>query len=118
MKKTALILIITTTVVTVVVPAYASDWDKFGKIMAGIEGVRILSGGRVDILGTITGINDNNDCGGRISTVSCRRVWVPRNVVWKKVYVPQHKEHHPKYGKVIVEGHYIKYKVVRGGYWR
>ena len=126
MKKTILILVISATMVGLVTPAYASDWDKFGKAMAAIEGIRIISGGRVDIIGTITGVRKDNDCSS--STVTyiskphrkhhCDRVWVPRKIVWKKKYIPEHKEYSEEYGPIIVEAHYIRYKVEAGGYWK
>jgi hypothetical protein len=37
-------------------PANASDWETFGKVMAGIEGLRVITGGEVDIVGSLTGV--------------------------------------------------------------
>ena len=37
--------------------AFASDWDKAGKALTIIEGLRVVTGGRVDVIGTLTGIN-------------------------------------------------------------
>jgi hypothetical protein len=111
-------------------PVYASDWDTVGKIFAGIEGVRILTGDRVDIIGTITGIKgdghhkhrdsrrhkDRHTSHVYVYQDSCPKVWVPQ-VVWKRKYIPEHTEYDPRYGEIIVEGHYIKYQVQEGGYW-
>jgi hypothetical protein len=40
--------------------SYASDWDKAGKALTIIEGLRVVSGGQVDIIGTVTGINNRH----------------------------------------------------------
>ncbi|MFH1772130.1 MAG: hypothetical protein ABH872_04865 [Candidatus Omnitrophota bacterium] len=40
---------------------YASDWDTAGKILTGIAGLRILSGGKVDIIGSMTGVNQSQN---------------------------------------------------------
>ena len=97
---------------------YASDWDKAGKVLTGIEGLRLITAGRMDLIGNLFGLNHTKV---NSTTVCCyrpsyRRVWVP-NYVWKKKYVPRHTEYDPRYGKIIVEGHYIRYKVERGGHW-
>ncbi len=107
-------------VVIFLTPGYASDWDTAGKIFAGIEGMRVLSGGNIDIIGSMTGINRHKGH-SHTSYAKCHphcshRVWVPK-MVWKKKYVPQHKEYSEKYGEIIVESHYIKYQVERGGKW-
>jgi hypothetical protein len=41
--------------------SFASDWDKAGKVLTVIEGVRVVTGGRVDIIGTMTGINKSRE---------------------------------------------------------
>ncbi len=103
--------------------AEASDWDKAGKILTGIEGLRIITGGKVDLIGTFTGINKSRRPRYRereyihVYEEAPRRVWVPVKKIWKKKWIPTHKEYDPELGKIIVEGHYIKYKVKRGGYW-
>lgn len=33
------------------------EWATTGKILTGLEGLRILSGGRTDVVGSVTGIN-------------------------------------------------------------
>ena len=106
--------------------SYASDWDVAGKVLTGIAGVRILTGGKVDFIGNIAGINHSEQCGKYCSRNNqhsfkqrsrCdERAWVP-NYVWKRKYIPQHKEHSAKYGEIIIESHYIKYKSERGGKW-
>ncbi len=99
---------------------YASDWDKAGKVLTGIEGLRIFSGGKLDLIGNIFGINRYREksysCERYCYRSSYRKVWVP-HYVWKKKYVPEHREYDPRYGEVVVEGHYIRYKVERGGHW-
>jgi len=101
----------------------ASDWDVAGKVLTGIEGLRILTGGKVDIIGNIAGIRDKqyvehkgHPRGDYRHHKDCQRVWVPK-FVWKKKWIPTHNEYDPKFGKIIVEGHYIRYKVECGGYW-
>jgi hypothetical protein len=100
-----------------------------------IEGVRIFTGGKVDIIGTITGINrprqeareynysrdsDHqqyaNRGRGHGRYERYERVWVPY-YVWKEKYVPRHTEYRPGYGEVVVEGHYERYQVEEGGHW-
>ena len=108
---------------------YASDWDTVCKVLTGITGLRILTGGRVDIIGSMTGTNRYNRSSryyqpSRNYYISyygprpryryyerqkpcayqrqCERVWVPRRVVWRRVY--RH-------------GRYVKYRAVEGGYW-
>lgn len=82
------------------IPSYASDWDKFGKAAAVIEGIRILTRGDVDIFGNILGINRQNkpkvyvekpryDIRKPGQRLEC--VWVPRTV-WKKRYVVKVQE--------------------------
>jgi hypothetical protein len=114
-------------------PGYASDWDKAGKILTAFEGIRVLSGGNVDIIGSITGINKNNryartekhdyTCTKKhnrceVSKPKCCScdVWVP-HMVWKRKYVPEHKEYSKEHGTIIVEAHYIRYRVEQGGHW-
>jgi len=108
--------------------SYASDWDKAGKILTGIEGVRILTGGRFDLIGNMFGISNQQKYGYQKSHPAPRkhhvkkrrycsqRVWVP-HYVWERKYIPEHREYTDEYGDVVVEGHYIKYKVERGGEW-
>ena len=103
--------------------SFASDWDVAGKVLTGLEGLRILSGGKFDPIGNIGGINTKEQAAYRkhykhshTCHKHCQKVWVP-NYKWKKKWIPAHKEYHKKYGEVLVEGHYIKYKVKHGGYW-
>ena len=103
--------------------SFASDWDVAGKVLTGIEGLRILTRGGVDIIGNITGIKEKRYTTGQghhkhdyRRHEDCHRVWVPR-FVWKKKWIPTHKEYDKRFGEIVVKGHYIKYKVERGGYW-
>ena len=126
MKKFVVGIVTITIVIGFVASSYASDWDKAGKALAIIEGARILTGGRMDILGGITGINQNSWFSPRRKQYNYshvksykrhpRRAWVP-NYVWRKKYIRKHEEYDNRYGKVIVEGHYIRYMVEDGGYW-
>jgi len=105
---------------------YTSDWDKAGKILTAFEGIRVLTGGNVDIIGGITGIKQNKKYTrshakhDRCEITKDKRclhyVWVP-TMAWKKEYIPEHKEYSEKYGTIIVEAHYIRYQVEQGGYW-
>ena len=107
----------------------ASDWDKAGKALTIIEGVRVLTGGKVDLIGNITGINSqpkyvHKKRRGRSHYVyykeqrrDCHdRIWVPHYKHVRK-YIPKHEEYDDKYGLIIIEGHYIRYKVENGGHW-
>jgi len=115
--------------------SFASDWDKAGKALAIIEGIRIVTGGKADIIGTITGINrpgqevresrysrepdqqryaDNYH--GRFKYERNERVWVP-HYVWEERYIPRHTEYRPGYGEVVIEAHHERYQVEEGGHW-
>ena len=100
--------------------AYASDWDVAGKVLTGIEGLRILTGGKVDVIGNIAGIardkRDEEHCYTYRRKEHLSRVWVP-HFVWEKRWVSEHKEYDPQWGEIVVEGHFIKYRVERGGHW-
>lgn len=115
--------------------SFASDWDKAGKAFAITEGLRVLTGGRFDVIGTITGINRPQEVvvrekeyvrvhqpapyyGRRHYRASgyYKRVWVP-HMVWREIYVPEHTEHRPGFGDVVVSGHYEKQLVEDGGHW-
>lgn len=109
----------------VLTSAYASDWDVAGKVLTGITGLRILTGGKVDIIGAITGSGRARDRKyapseprhySKVRQQPCKRVWVA-HYVWKKEWVPEHTEFDNNLGEVVVEGHYIRYKVESGGYW-
>jgi len=125
MKGILLILLIPGLILGRSMPSYASDWDKAGKALTIIEGVRILTGGKVDIVGALTGINEPDTYVYQTRhprwhkqkyKVYSKRVWVP-HLVWKKKYIPKHQEYDERYGKIIVEGHYIRYQVENGGRW-
>lgn len=123
MKKLIVSVVAVSLLVGSSLPSYASDWDKAGKALAIIEGVRILTGGKVDVVGRITGINSEHPTAqyshqhrkpAKVQT--CSKVWVP-HYVWREVYVPEHEEYSQDYGYVIVESHYIRYQVEDGGNW-
>ncbi|MBN2483928.1 MAG: hypothetical protein JXD21_06995 [Candidatus Omnitrophica bacterium] len=125
MKKNAILFFIGVFTLALVFPVYASDWDKAGKILTVVEGMRILTGGKVDIVGNITGINKPYSYAparpSRARYVHSRparpeKVWVP-HYVWRNEYVPAHREYQPGYGSVVVEGHYVQYQVEQGGHW-
>ena len=142
MKKIVVMaLVITGLVAGASARSFASDWDKAGKALAVIEGLRIITGGKADVIGTITGINrpceqagDRDNGRGnaygrrdrdddwkysrdnRRSMRECERVWVP-HYVWREKFVPEHTEHRPGYGNVIVEAHYERCQVENGGHW-
>lgn len=109
--------------------SYASDWDKAGIALTAIEGMRVITGGKVDVIGSLTGINGRQhpryERGfeprhQRIARrdMNCiQKVWVP-TYSWERKYVPEHEEFHDKQGHVVVEAHYIRYKVQDGGYWQ
>ncbi len=101
--------------------ALASDWDVAGKILTGVEGLRIITGGRVDPVGAMIQVVQGPRQGPQeryrpVYEKPAKRVWVPE-YVWKREYIPQHEEYSERYGKVIVEGHYIQYRVECGGHW-
>lgn len=118
--------------------SFASDWDKAGKALAIIEGVRVVTGGKVDIIGTVTGINrpyrqtaeyrerreyghDRGYSSRRHGSYEwrndnkCKMVWVP-HYVWKEKYVPGHTEYRNGH-EVVVEGHHERYLAEEGGHW-
>jgi len=126
MRKTITFILVSAFLISSAYPVYASDWDKAGKAFAIIEGVRVLTGGKVDLIGNMAGIGNNSYSWGgssyrkhhrfRKKNYCTTKVWVPK-YRWKKKYVPKHEEYDHEYGKIIVDGHYIKYKVERGGHW-
>lgn len=108
----------------------ASDWDKAGKILTVMEGLRFVSGGNIDVIGGLTdAVHGNN---GRYHHkarrdrkhrryvkhrhCSTQKTWIPE-YEWKKEWVPAHEQHHAQYGTIHVEGHYFKYQVECGGHW-
>lgn len=131
MKNLVIIALIATVLVVVAgTQSYASDWDKAGKVLAVLEGMRVLTGGKADVIGTVTGINrpreqareqtreyEHNRYGyeHRRHFDEGELVWVP-HYVWKEKYVPEHIEWRDGH-KVIIEAHYEKYQVQEGGHW-
>lgn len=111
-------------------PLFASDWDKAGKILTGIEGLRIITGGKVDVIGSLTGIRNKPQqqvyvyrtgqhhpkVYHHVCSDSCRR-WVP-NYVWVEKWVPGHLVYAGGFGqRRFVAGHYERYMVEQGGHW-
>jgi len=123
-KRLAVFLLTGAFLATFTISALASDWDVAGKVLTGVEGVRIITGGRIDPIGKIIDLVQGNRSQRRapekhyvrVREKSCERIWVP-HYVWKKKYIPEHTEYSEKYGKIIVEGHYIKYRVENAGHW-
>ncbi len=132
MRKYVIVVLLGLFVIGSVGPAHASDWDKAGKALTIVEGIRILTGGDVDLIGNITGINNRNKTvhyqeapayGYRHSRRYHIRkkpykvkVWVP-HYRWVKEYVPGYYEYQPGSGRVYVEGHYVEHRVESGGHW-
>ncbi|MCD4778942.1 MAG: hypothetical protein K8S27_00120 [Candidatus Omnitrophica bacterium] len=137
MKKVFTGVMIVPLLFVMIVPSYASDWDKAGKILTAIEGLRIFSRGEIDIIGNMTGIDKEQHYvhkrkhrNKRKSAKHHRRrkyyaknlncyhdIWVPQ-YEWRRKYIPEHETYDPDLGRIIVEGHYIKYKVESGGYFK
>ena len=81
---------------------HASDWDKAGKILTVIEGLRFVSGGEIDVIGGLTDAVHGN--GGKYHHKYKRRgykkhhhhhkickkekYWVPE-YEWKKEWIPK-----------------------------
>jgi len=125
--------------------SFASDWDKAGKALTIISGLRLISGGRIDVVGKIgevaTGKTYTNKnygyypkgyYGGHgrykrhhrpyhqkvVKHYRCtkEKYWIPE-YRWIKKHVPEHEEYDSEYGTVIIEEHYIRIKEEHGGYW-
>lgn len=106
--------------------SFASDWGIVGKVLTGIEGARILTGGRFDVIGNVMDVaNIRQDRDGSVyekrvyvveDRAPGRRVWVP-TYSYREDWVPAHWECDPRLGKVFIEGHYVTYQVENGGYW-
>ena len=75
----------------------ASDRDVAGKVMIGIGHQRQ---------------EYCHDAGRRHQ----QRIRVA-NYAWQRKWIPEHAEYDPNYGKILVKGHYIQYKVSNGGHW-
>lgn len=137
MKRILIVLLLAVFTFAATVPAYASDWDKAGIALTGIEGLRIITGGKVDLIGSMFGMKNKEKSWRKESkhflkknkrkhkhkhkriakSYDCTHsVWVP-HYEWAREYIPEQRRHNSKYGKIIVEGHYIQYKVERGGHW-
>ena len=55
MKRTLAGLLIIVFTFSTATTVFASDWDKAGKILTGIEALRIFTGGEVDVVGKMIG---------------------------------------------------------------
>lgn len=130
MRKSLMVITLCFLSTVVLTPAYASDWDKAGKILTVVEGMRILTGGKVDVVGNITGINNKGDYYRKEPVYSYRdthryhirkkpyrvNVWVP-HYAWIEEYVPGYRQYQPGRGMVYIEGHYVQRQVESGGHW-
>jgi len=108
--------------------SHASDWDLVGKVLTGVEGARILTGGRVDIIGSvmdISGIGCGRQDGGIMrrgktivveKPVPCNRIWVPE-YRYKDVWVPGHYVRDPRHGRIYIKGHCVQRRTECGGHW-
>ncbi|MDD5073355.1 MAG: hypothetical protein PHO67_04880 [Candidatus Omnitrophica bacterium] len=106
--------------------SFASSWDMVGKVLTGIEGARILTGGKFDVIGSVMDVtNIRQDRGATVvekrvyvveQQAPCKRVWVP-TYSCREEWVPAHWERDTRKGKIFIEGHYVTYKVENGGYW-
>jgi len=136
MKKILILLIMGVFLTGTAAPSFASDWDKAGKALTIIEGLRLITGGRVDVVGSIAGIGKKSD--GEYAHVKYRkdrqhhrrhkhkvkrqyictieRAWVP-HYEWRTKHIPSHATYDDELGKILVEEHYVKYKVKQGGHW-
>ena len=136
MKKTVIMILIFGMIFGSVPQAFASDWDKAGKALAVIEGIRLVTGDRVDVFGKIGQVvrgegysSQKSGPAGKVRykkpyhkqyvnyhRCTTQKIWVPQ-YTWERHYIPEHTEHRAGYGKVIVEGHYIRVKKEYSGHW-
>ena len=122
MKKTITIILILALSLSFPAIGFASDWDKAGKALTIIEGLRVLSGGDIDVIGNLTGTSRPATRRGQhpprvVHGRSCsRKVWVP-HYQWEREYVPQHEEYDEGHRRIIVEAHFIRFKAENGGHW-
>jgi len=122
MKKIILLALLAFLSAGIAAPAFASDWDIAGKILTGIEGLRFISGGRIDPVGGLINVvqgpqrNDRRENYAVARQEPCERVWV-QDYKWVRNWVPAHREYVRGRGQIIVAGHYVEYKVKSGGHW-
>ena len=130
MRRIAVVLAMTVLMGSFVPAIYASDWDKAGKILTGIAGLRILTGGKIDLIGSIAGTDNDKHHRQGYSRRTSRKSRYKHHAygydnsygrarishpVWERAYVPVYTEYYPAYGEVIViESHYIKSTAGRG----
>ena len=62
MKNLIIVAIVAVSLIGAPIVSYSGDeeWATAGKVLAIVEGVRIITGGNVDPIGNITGIKGNN----------------------------------------------------------
>jgi hypothetical protein len=90
--------------------AFASDWDTVGKALTGITGLRIISGGNIDIVGNITGTNmPRNHARAvarkprKIYPSANERAISPKATAWKKGWVSTHTIYTHSPAVVVIE---------------
>ena len=125
MKKMAMALLVMA-LLSFSATSFASSWGMVGKVLTGIEGARLLTGGRFDVIGNVMdAVNIRQDRPGTVyqqpvymveQPVPANRIWVP-TYSYRDEWVPAHWEYNPQFGRVFIEGHYVEYKVENGGYW-
>ena len=125
MKRLGMFFLIGASIIGITASAFASNWDVAGKVLTGVEGIRIVTGGKIDPIGKMIEfvqggpqqVRQEERYAYRYNDrETYRREWVP-HYAWKKKYIPQHSEYSEKYGQIIVEAHYIRYQVEEGGHW-
>ena len=125
MERLKILALTSMLVIGITASAFASDWDVAGKVLTGVEGARIVTGGRFDPIGKMIEFVQGGPQRVRQEEryvyryndrETCEREWVS-HYTWKRKYVPEHKEYSEKYGEIIVEAHYIRYQVEEGGHW-
>ncbi len=115
MKKIAILSVMAAVLLGFAGTSYASDWDLVGKVLTGVEGARILTGGKLDVIGGVMDVAGVNSCGNRRPQYR-ERVWVA-DYRWENVWVPAHTVYDPEYGNLYVHGQYVKRQVECGGHW-
>ena len=118
-QRIALITLTIAVIATSSVTADANDWGTVGKVLTGVTGLRLITGGNVDIIGNLTGINsDRAHTYGRRNTRyythsrRCHYMSQPI-VVYEKEWVPGYTIHDRYRGTTFIEGYYITRKAYR-----
>jgi len=119
MKKLIVIATIGILSLGFAISTYASDWDTFGKVMAGVTGLRVITGGQVDIVGGIFGIGGETYYSPE--DYRCYRYYssrygyyfrcYPRDYYWSSGGIYYYRYGVPTYRrKVIIRGRHKKRK--------